>query len=124
MAQQHRTYKQAQKESLYFQEVAVLFRQLVSDHPELQDMYPNRVTLSPDVGMCTIHFYSPKGEEFFKSKLKELILFKPSLRNAIAKRISQRRVPDFRFVWDTTAEKQQKIDALFDKIKIPSEESD
>lgn len=122
MGRPQHSYKQAQKESLYFQEVATLFRETVLDNPELQDIYPNRVTLSPDVGMCTIHFYSPKGEEYFKSKLKELILFKPSLRNAIARRISQRRVPDFRFVWDTTAEKQQRIDQIFEKIKTHNED--
>jgi ribosome-binding factor A len=124
--QRTRSYKQAQKESQYLREVSELFRQAAMDHADLKDMYPNRVSLSADVGICTVYFYSPLGKAYFESKLKSLVLFKPSLRNAIAKKISQRRVPDFRFIWDETAEKQQRIEEIFHKIKLaePQEPSD
>jgi ribosome-binding factor A len=122
MSRPHRSYKQAQKESLYYQEIAELFRQAALDHPELKDIFPQRVTVSGDLGMCTVFFFSPQGPDYFEKHLKDLILFKPSLRAAIARRISARRVPDFRFLYDKTVEKQERLASLFTKIKVEDTE--
>jgi ribosome-binding factor A len=119
---QFRSVRQAQKESLLYREIAELFRQHAQDEPELQDLYVTRVDLAPDLSTCTVFFFSPKGEPYFKQQLRQLVLYKPSLRRAIAHKVALRRTPDFVFRFDETVEKQQKIDALFDKIKTEPEE--
>lgn len=118
---QYRSVRQAQKESLLYREVAELFRRHAQDEPALQDLYVTRVDLAPDLSTCTVFFFSPKGEPYFKQQLRQIILYKPSLRRAIASRVALRRTPDFVFKFDETVEKQQRVDALFDKIKTDDE---
>jgi ribosome-binding factor A len=109
--------RRAKKAALFLKEISSLFYQAAQDNPELKDLYPSRVKFSPDMGMCTIYFYSPHGREFFEQKKKTLILFKPSLRTAVAGQISMRRVPDFFFHYDDEYEKHQKVDDLISKLK-------
>jgi ribosome-binding factor A len=112
-----RQVRRAQKASLYLREVSNLFFQAAQDNPELRELYPNRITFSPDLGVCNVFFFSPKGREFFEEKLHALKLFKPSLRSAIASRIEARRVPDFVFRYDEEFEKQKKVEDLIEKLK-------
>ncbi len=109
--------RRAKKASLFLREISELFYQVIQENPDLKDIYPSRVKFSPDMGMCTVFFYSPKGKEYFEEKRKILILFKPSLRAAVAKRIPMRRVPDFVFHFDDDYEKQEKLDSLITKLK-------
>jgi len=112
-----RQVRKAQKASLYLREISNLFFQAAQDNSELQYLYPQRVTFSPDMGVCNVFFYSPNGKAFFEQKLHALKLFKPSLRSAIASRIDARRVPDFVFRYDEDFEKQKKVDDLIEKLK-------
>lgn len=114
----HNTHvKRAQKAALFLKEISILFLQASIDHKDLKDLYPSRVSFSSDTGICTIFFFSPHGRTYFNEKLPFLKLFKPSLRAAIAKRIPQRRVPDFIFKYDDDMEKQQRFDSLLDKLR-------
>ena len=112
-----REIKRAQKESLIFKELSQLLLQLSMDEPALGQLYINRVKLSPDKSSCTIYFYSPLGEEDFRKKLGILILYKPSLRTALAKTLASRYTPELIFAFDKQFEKQQRIEALIDKVK-------
>jgi ribosome-binding factor A len=112
-----RNVRRAKKASLYLREISALFFQAAQDNPELRELYPNRVAFSPDLGSCTVFFYSPNGRSFFEEKLSALKLFKPSLRAAMASRIDARRVPDFVFRYDEEFEKQKKVDDLIEKLK-------
>jgi ribosome-binding factor A len=114
--------KHSQRESQLFQEIAQLLRQAAVDDPRLGQAFINRVQLSPDGSICTVYFYTPGGQEHFKTVLETLKLYKNSLRKALAERLNRRYTPELVFKFDTRFEKQQKLEALLDKIKadLPS----
>lgn len=109
--------KRAQKESLFFREISQLFLQATMDDKRLQGIFVNRVALSPDKGLCTVYFYTAEGEETFKNILPVLTLYKPSLRKALASTIKGRYVPELIFKFDTTYEKQQRIEELIEHVR-------
>ena len=109
--------KRAQKESQLLQEISKLLLQLTLDDHRLQGLFVNRVKLSPDKSICTVFFYTANGQAEFEEKVGSLILYKPSLRKAIAQIIPSKYVPEFVFKFDDQFEKQQRIDQLLDKIK-------
>lgn len=109
--------KLAQKEEQLLRELASLFMQISQDEPRLQDLFLNRVHLSPDKGSCSIFFFSPLGKQKFDELFPILILYKPSLRAALAKRIPARYTPQLIFRFDDQFEKQQRIENLLEKIK-------
>jgi|SRR5581483_11297454 len=111
------TIKQAQKESYFFREIAQLFMQIAMDEPRLNGIFINKVTLSPDGGICYVLFLSSQGKEFFESRLPLLILYKPSLRTALAKTSHGRYTPNLIFRYDEGHEKTEKINALIDHLK-------
>jgi ribosome-binding factor A len=109
--------KRAQKESQLQQEISKLLHQLMLDDHRLQGLFVNRVKLSPDKSICTVYFYTANGQTEFEEKLGSLILYKPSLRKAIAQIIPAKYVPEFVFKFDEQFEKQKRIDELLAKIK-------
>lgn len=112
-----RSIKREQKESQLFKEVSQLFLQITMEDSSLQSLFVSRVKLSPDKGMCSIFFYTDEGPEAFREYMKKLILYKPSLRSALAARIPGRYVPNLSFKFDAKFEKQQRIEQLLEKIK-------
>ncbi len=114
--------KKSQKESLLFRAIAQLFSQTMLDDKRLGGMFVNRVQLSDDKSVCTIFFYTSGGVADFKEKLPFLILYKSSLRHALAKTIKSRYTPELIFKFDDQFEKQQRIEGLLERIKgdIPS----
>ena len=111
------TVKRAQKESYFFREIANLFMQIAIDDPRLAGIFINKVNLSSDGGTCTVLFLSPDGKEDFEKKLSTLVLYKPSLRTALAKTSHGRYTPNLIFRYDEGYEKTEKINALIDKLK-------
>lgn len=109
--------KKAQKESLLFREISQLFMQTALDDSRLSSVCISRVKLSPDKGVCTVYFYTPEGETRFSELLNVLILYKPSLRSAIASRIRSRYTPELIFKFDKNFEKQCRIEELLEHIK-------
>lgn len=109
--------RRAQKESLLRKELSKLFLEIQRNDPQFEGIYINRVSLSPDKSMVRVLFYSHEGENFFKEKLKNLILYKPSIRKALSQLIPSRYTPEIIFVFDKTFEKQCRIESLLDKIK-------
>ena len=109
--------KRAQKESLFFREISQLFLQATMDDSRLNGLFVNRVQLSPDKGLCSVYFYTADGEEHFNNVLHTLMLYKPSLRKALATTIKGRYVPDLIFKFDKQFEKQQRIEELIEKVR-------
>lgn len=117
--------KKSQKESLLFRAIAQLFTQTMLDDKKLQGLFINRVKLSDDKGVCTVYFYTTGGLADFKEKLATLILYKPSMRHALAKTINSRYTPELIFKFDDQFEKQQRIEGLLEQVKgEDSSESD
>jgi len=110
--------KRAQKESLLYKHLAPLFNQIALDDPRVAGMTLNRVELSANKSTATLYFYSDQGEADFKENLDTLILYKPSLRAAIAKLVPSRYTPELIFKFDDRFEKELKINKLLDKLKL------
>jgi len=111
------TIKRAQKESYFFREISNFLMQIIMDDPRLSGLYINKVTLSPEGGMLSVLFLSAQGKEDFEKKLPTLILYKPSLRTALAKTSHGRYTPNLIFCYDEGHEKTEKIHALLDQLK-------
>lgn len=115
--QRLRDIKHAQKESFLLKEIANFFLQISLDEKQLYGLYVNRVKLSSDGGKCFVFFLAHDGKEEFKKKLSTLVLFKPSLRSALAKITQSRYVPQLEFHYDEEFEKQRKVDELIEQLK-------
>jgi ribosome-binding factor A len=111
------TIKHAQKESVLLHTIAQLFMQIMQDEPLLKGLTVTRAVLSPNKSSCTIFFHTLGGLKEFEEKRKTLVLYKPSLRQALAKSIHGRYTPDLRFAYDQQLDKQRRIDDLIDKLK-------
>ncbi len=117
MNRQQKDIKRARKESLFLQEISTFFLRIAQEEPSLQDLYITRVQLSTDYGLCSVFFHISGGEKVFKEKLPLLILYKPSLRSAIAQAIQSRYTPELLFKYDEAFDKQKKVDELIEKLK-------
>jgi ribosome-binding factor A len=117
MSKQQQEIKRAQKESYFFREISQFFHQIVVDEPRLNGIFINRVSLSSDGGTCVVLFLATNGREEFEQKLSTLILYKPSLRSALAKTSHGRYTPNLLFRYDEDHEKVEKINRLIDKLK-------
>ena len=117
MSKQQQEIKKAQRESYYFKEIAQFFRQITIDEPRLNGIFINRVSLSSDGGTCVVLFLATNGPTEFEEKLRTLILYKPSLRSALAKTSHGRYTPNLIFRYDEDQEKVEKINRLLDKLK-------
>jgi ribosome-binding factor A len=113
--------KRAQKESLLLHEVSGYFLRITLDDERLKTLTLNRVKLSRDKSSCTLFFYCSGGAEMFKKLLPTLILYKPSMRKALADQIDGRYTPQLIFKYDAPFERQLGIEALLDKIKEEEE---
>lgn len=109
--------KQAQKETLFFRELSDLFMRIKLDDSRLTPLTISRVSLSPDRKNITIYLRThPVDENVYKELLQVLVLYKPSLRTALAKRIPARAVPEILFRYDKNFEKQRRIEELLETI--------
>lgn len=108
--------RRAQKESLLMQEISKLFMRISMDDKELQGLFVNRVSLSQDKSTVKVFFYCDGGPELFEQKLKSLVLYKPSMRKAIAQEINARYTPELTFAFDHLFEKQRRVDELIDSV--------
>jgi ribosome-binding factor A len=116
--------KRAQKTSLLLRAISTLFSQAAMDHKELASFYVNRVELSPDKSNCYVFFCAIGGEEEFKKNKGTLILYKPSLRAALAKQINSRYTPQIIFKFDTVHDKVQRVEQLLEDIKKESKDEE
>jgi ribosome-binding factor A len=115
-----RSIKTAQREAQLLREISQLLMVTSLDDPRLNGIFINRVTLSSDGGIATVHFYSTEGEEHFNRVLDILKLYRPSLRKALAAKLNRRYTPDLLFKYDQQFDKQQRIEEIFEKIKDES----
>ena len=125
--------KREQKKSYYLRELSNLLHLLAQDEPRLGSIFITRVELSADTGICYLYcsaipLNTPDSpEKVFRDTLSVLILYKPSLRAALAKILKARYVPDLVFLFDDKKEKVDKINELLDKVgqelsEVPQEE--
>jgi ribosome-binding factor A len=117
MSKQQQEIRKAQKESYFHQEISKLFLQITMDESRLNGLFINRVQLSPDGGTCVVLFLAANGRAEFEEKLPILVLYKPSMRTALAKTSRGRYTPNLIFRYDEDYEKVEKINRLLDTLK-------
>ena len=117
MSKQQQEIRKAQKESYFYQEISKLFLQITMDESRLSGLFINRVHLSPDGGTCVVLFLAANGRAEFEEKLPILVLYKPSMRTALAKTSRGRYTPNLIFRYDEDHEKVEKINRLLDTLK-------
>ena len=111
--------KQAQKESLFFKEISDLLMRIKSDDSRLTRLVLSRVRLSPDKKNLTVFLRTdPADEEDYRQILHVLVLYKPSLRTALARRIAARQTPEILFRYDKQFEKQQRLEAKLEEARL------
>lgn len=69
-----------------------------------------------DLGMAEIYFTLPGGEAGKDEALSGLESAKGFIRGRLASRLRMRKVPDIKFVFDTTLEKGYRIDEILREI--------
>jgi ribosome-binding factor A len=125
--------KREQKKSLFFREISSIVQPLTQENKDVSDLYVSRVDLSADSGILYIYFATygveATAKEVFDKSVKTLILYKPSIRKALASRINSRYCPDLLFLFDDVKEKERHIHGLLDKVQdelstLPTESLD
>ena len=114
--------RRSQKKSFYIQQLSDFIMQIAYDEPAVLKVFLTRVELSSDGGICYIYFsaYGANSaearEEAFNEACGRLILYKPSLRKALAQSMHSRYVPQLRFMFDEKREKEMRINDLLLKV--------
>lgn len=114
--------RRSKKKSQYLRELSSYLTRLAQDEPTLGQLYITRVELSPDGGMCYVYvsFYALRTEEekiaAFDEARKLLVVYKPSLRKALADSLHSRYVPDLRFAFDQNKEKEHRVTDLLTQV--------
>src|SRR5579862_8273108 len=113
-----------QKKSFFLRHISVILQSISQDDPVIATIYPTRVDFSADTGICYVYFATydatnnkEASEAIYNNAVKKLILYKPSIRATLAKKINGRYTPDLVFLFDTTAEKVRAINSLLDKVQ-------
>ena len=116
--------RREQKKSFYLREISSLLQRLSIDEPDVTRVFVTRVDLSPDGGMCYIYLSTYSTQEDFDTALEKLKLYKPSMRQALAKSMRGRYVPNLVFVYDQVKEKTRRVEDILDEISKRQEEGD
>lgn len=109
--------RKSQKESLFLREISQLFMQTSIENKSLNGVSVSRVSLSESKSLCTVYFYIAGGKEQFEKIFNILVLYKPSLRKALANKINSRYTPELVFKYDDQFDKIMHLESLFEKIK-------
>lgn len=112
-----RDIKQAQKEMFIRREMTTSFREITLEAKDLLDIYITRVVLSAKRGSVVIYFHGCTEFEFGR-KLGTLILYKPSLRTALAHAMKSRYTPELVFKFDDLYEKQYRLEQLLSESSL------
>jgi ribosome-binding factor A len=110
--------RRARKESLLFRELSSFLMRITQNDSLLAGIFVSAVVLSPDKSSCSILFASANGKAYFEEHLGRLILYKPALRKALSQAIQARHTPQLIFKYDERFEKEQKLNTLFDQLKV------
>lgn len=122
--------KRDRKKSFYLRELSALLSRLVQDEPSLLPLYFTRVELSVDGGHLYVFcsFLNAIGQEeglkAFETIREKLVLYKGSMRKALAGACSGRYVPDLRFFFDESKEKERRVTDLLIQVSEELQEYD
>ena len=108
--------KREQKTALFLREISKIIQELSLDEPDVAKVFVTNIKMSKDYGICFVHFSTFTDKKDFDIALEKLILYKPSIRKALAKSIGGRYASNLVFLYDLAKEKERTLNNIFDKI--------
>jgi ribosome-binding factor A len=118
----HQEIRRSKKKAQYLRELSTFLTHISQDESALAQLYITRVELSSDGGMCYAYvtfcnaWSEEEKEASYKTARDVLILYKPSIRRALASSLHSRYVPDIRFVFDDKKEKEHRVTDLLTQV--------
>ena len=109
--------RREQKKKALFRTLSILMQTISCDDPALSSLFVSRVELSDDGSVCYVYFSTYTTQELFDAMLPKLILYKPSMRAALAKEFQSRYTPDLIFYYDRIKDKERAVHELLDQVK-------
>lgn len=85
--------------------------------PRLQGVTVTGVKMTPDLRVARIYFTVPGQPEREDQALTAFRASSGVIKNALAKNITLKFIPQLEYFYDESLELQERIDALFDKIE-------
>jgi ribosome-binding factor A len=97
-------------------ELSELLARHVKD-PGLGFVTVTRVTVTPDLQLARV-FYTALGDERARRATERALeRARPFLRRHIGQRVRLRRVPELHFLFDTSVERQERIERILDDLR-------
>ncbi len=108
--------KRVQKSSVVLRSLSGLIQRLSMDEPSLFKVFITKVTFSSDYKICYVYFSTFQDKSDFEPALEMLKLYKPSLKNALAKEVGGRYTSDLFFMYDDAKDKERRVTKLLEKV--------
>lgn len=96
-------------------EIAELLRSSVRD-PRVGDVTVTAVRVSSDLSIARVRVRLPAGDAERSATLEGLHAAAPFLRRTLGRTLHVRRIPELRFLEDTSLEHAQRIEALLAEV--------
>lgn len=100
-------------------EISELIRTRIKDEV-LKEAVLSEVKCSRDISHAKIYFrtITPESKENVHRSLERAAGL---LRSLLGRRMRLRKIPELRFIYDTTEDKARKIDSILDNLDIPDD---
>lgn len=116
MRKRSHTIKEEQRKSFYMRQVGQLLLEAGKTDESLLELYVTRAEFSDGGGACHFYFSCAGGKERFDELLQRLILYKASLRRALARIRQSRYTPNLFFHYDVGVENVYRIESILNRI--------
>ena len=102
-------------EDLLHKEIASIIVTRIDNQDVKNTVTITDIKVSKDIRSAIVYFTTLKND--FKKIEKIMNTLKPTIKFYLSKNVHLKRVPDFKFIFDDTGIKGQKINTLLDSLK-------
>ena len=102
-------------EDLLHKEIASIIVTRIDNQDIRNTVTITDIKVSKDIRSAIVYFTTLKND--FKKIEKIMNTLKPTIKFYLSKSVHLKRIPDFKFIFDDTVIKGQKINTLLDSLK-------
>ena len=102
-------------EDLLHKEIASIIVTRIDNQDVKNTVTITDIKVSKDIRSAIVYFTTLKND--FKKIEKIMNTLKPTIKFYLSKSVHLKRIPDFKFIFDDTVIKGQKINTLLDSLK-------
>jgi ribosome-binding factor A len=102
-------------EDLLHKEIASIIVTRIDNQDVKNTVTITDIKVSRDIRNAIVYFTTLKSD--FKKIEKIMNMLKPTIKFYLSKSVHLKRIPDFKFIFDDTVIKGQKINKLLDSLK-------